>query len=75
MDGFGFGLIFGAIALFLNFIFADMNFYPESFEYATSVCENNGGIDRIQEDRGRSGTAICKNGANFEYNWEKIRKN
>lgn len=73
MSEFSMGLIGALIACALFSLNNKSNFYPESVEYANKVCESNEGWDQIQESGMGTSKAICRNGAEFTYDWPEVR--
>lgn len=48
--------------------------YPQSFEHGNKLCEQNGGLKYLVEPELGNSKAVCKNGAEFTYDWEELRK-
>lgn len=72
MSDFGGFIIAVLIVFFSTWLFTSPRIYPASVEFAASVCASNDGWSYIKEGRASSAAVRCKNGAEFEYEWDQL---
>ncbi|MBG6289509.1 hypothetical protein I5I61_18805 [Pseudomonas nitroreducens] len=69
LEGFLIGVF---LVFFMTWLFTSPRIYPESVEFAASVCSANDGWAYIKEGRSQNAVVKCKNGAEFEYKWDQL---
>lgn len=77
MDDFTGGMIvsgiIGAAISTCVWITTDVSVQMDSFQHGQKLCEANGGLASIYEDKTRWGSIVCNNKATFEYDTRVIR--
>lgn len=69
------GFIFSLIAVFIvTWFLANPRVYPQSYEYAKSVCIPHKGLKFLDEDKTFYSKAICNDGVEVGYNNQLIGK-
>lgn len=63
------------VVSFITWMFTEPPIYPASLEYANKVCAENNGWEYIEEGYNVFATVHCNNGAEFNYNPDKLKDN
>ena len=56
----------------LVWLCSEPRIYPESVRHAETVCAANGGWAYIEEGVSEYSSVTCENGAEFNYDWQKL---
>ncbi|WP_017521966.1 hypothetical protein ACQCLI_18195 [Pseudomonas nitroreducens] len=75
-DGSDFFCLMALVGMMAGLVWynAEPRIYPQSVAFAQSSCASNGGWEYIEEGRNEDSSVKCKNGAEFSYKWEELRK-
>lgn len=74
MSEFTAGFFLGGIICFaFTWTLANGVVEPESFNFATKVCESHGGLKYLDEDKTRFSSAVCNDGVSISYDNVKIK--